>query len=112
MNYKQKLLRKREVLNLIRFSNRSGSHTQCIRLNCNNTWEHELKKFEICWKLLKEKKEFLTEAIFLNGKRADIIDLSGEGKVIEVLHSESFESFKEKIKNYPLEAEYVKTKEE
>ena len=108
MNSYQKLLRKRKILNLVRYSNRIGSHINCIKLSPNNSWEHEKKKIEVCWNLLKENKQFLTEAIFMNGKRCDILNIT-DGIIIEVLHTETIEEFKEKIKSYPddLEATYV-----
>lgn len=101
----------RDILNLLRFSNRSGSHVNCIRISTSNSWEHELQKIKVCWNLLKEKRKFLTEAIFLDGKRADIIDLS-KGEVIEILHTETVEEFKKKTDSYPIECTYVLTTEE
>ena len=89
-----------ENLQLVRFSNRSGSHTGCVRIFPNNTESHERTKFEICLFLAKAGKEFITEAIFEKGARADIVILD-EGIVIEVLESETKEQFEEKVKKYP-----------
>ena len=94
---------------LLKTSNRSGSHRNCIRLGKNNTKEHEMKKVEICWELLKLNQEFITEAVFTNGKRADIFILD-TGVAIEVLHSETQSQFEEKIKGYPDEISIISIK--
>ena len=74
----------------------------CVRLNASNTKEHEIAKCKLCWQLLQEEKEFVTEAVFLNGKRADIFVLD-TGDVIEVLHSETMVMAKKKIADYPVQ---------
>lgn len=51
--------------------------------------------------------EFITEAIFKNGARCDILDLT-EGTIYEILNTETEEEFKEKIKNYPQELKIIK----
>ena len=96
-----------ENLQLVRFSNRSGSHTGCVRYFPNNTDAHEDTKWEICKFLARAGREFITEAIFDSGEiydrwggRADIFVLD-KGIVIEVLESETEEQFKEKVKKYP-----------
>jgi len=92
--------RTREFLNEIRMSNRSGSHVNCLRLFKNNTIAHEQTKFLVCWTLLKWGHDFVTEAIFNNGKRADVIDIT-EGIVYEVIKSETEEKLADKTENYP-----------
>lgn len=78
----------------------SKIHRNCIRVNSNNTIEHEQLKFEICYWLKKNGKEFITEAKFSDGSGiADILVLDDD-IVIEVLHSETEERFK--TKNYPV----------
>jgi hypothetical protein len=90
-----------ENLKPVRFSNKSGSHVNCVRIFKNNTWEHEFRKFQICWELLQQGHSFLTEAIFEKGEgRADILDLN-DGTIIEVVCSESSESLEEKVTKYP-----------
>src|SRR3972149_2446484 len=89
-----------ENLQLVRFSNRSGSHTGCVRYFPNNTDAHEDTKWEICKFLARAGREFITEAIFEKGGRADIFVLD-KGIVIEVLESETEEQFREKTKKYP-----------
>ena len=110
---KQYLLRKRnDAMREIRHSNKIGSHRNCIRINVNNSIEHEITKLRVCYDLIKSGKEVVTEAIFNNGSRADIVILDNH-KIIEVLYSESKESCLEKAKKYPelFELEMVKAKE-
>ena len=73
----------------------------CVRLNASNTLEHEYAKFKVCWGLLQEGKEFVTEAVFRNGKRADIFVLD-TGDVFEILHSETKEMAKKKCADFPV----------
>ncbi len=54
------------------------------------------EKLEICMEIKEWGHEFITEAIFKNGTRADILDLT-EGTIYEILCSETEEEFKEKI---------------
>lgn len=74
-----------------------------IKINTHNTFEHELAKFITCWKLALEGKEFVTEAIFENGKRADVFVLD-DMEALEILKSESEEDFNLKIEEYPCPA--------
>jgi len=92
----------RICLNLIRTSNRSGSHLNCVRFFRNNTIKHEMAKAKLCLLLLKSGHEFFTEAIFENGKRADVvcIDL---GICYEIRQSETIEELAEKEETYPEE---------
>lgn len=78
----------------------------CIKLNANNTDDHEFMKFQICRQLNKEHKEFITECIFKNNRRADIVVLD-DLKIIEILCSETTEQCKNKIKHYPDEFEII-----
>ena len=105
--------RLRDFLNEIRMSNRSGSHMDCIRICSANTYAHEKMKFDICWQLAKWNHTFVTEAIFNNNKRADIIDLD-TGIIYEVTYSETTEELQEKIKEYPevFEVRQVSAKQE
>jgi len=90
----------KEGLEEIRFSNRSGSHVNCIRIFPNNTLEHEHTKFMVCWTLRKWGHDFITEPIFNNNKRADVIDLS-EGIVYEIIKSETEAKLADKTETYP-----------
>ena len=90
----------------IRVSNRK---LNCLRWHNNETREHIIKKLDICRWLKEIGHEFITEAIFNNGARADVIDLS-DGVVYEVLVSEDEKKFEEKIKKYPSIFTVVKVK--
>ena len=99
---KQDLMRKRnDAMREIRHSNKVGSHRNCIRINVNNSIEHEMTKLKICYELIKSGKEVFTEAVFDNGSRADIVVLD-DFKIIEVLCSEDEDSCLEKAKRYPV----------
>jgi len=109
---KQDLLRKRnDAMREIKYTNKAGSHRQCIRINVNNSIEHEIAKLHICYDLIKSGKEVVTEAVFVNGSRADIVVLD-DFKIIEILYSEDEESCLEKSKRYPslFELEMVKVR--
>ena len=103
-------MRKRnDAVREIRISNKVGSHRNCIRINVNNSFEHELAKLRVCYDLIKSGKEVFTEAVFVNGSRADIVVLD-DFKIIEVLCSESEDGCLEKAEKYPslFELEMVK----
>ena len=97
----------RKNLGLVRMSNRIGSQTNVLRWSAGETREHVLKKLEICMDLKEWGHEFITEAIFHNGARADVFDLT-EGVVYEILCSETEKECEEKIKSYPDELKIVK----
>jgi len=105
--YKEKIFALSNNLSLIRFSNRSGSHINNLRFSLAENKEHILKKLEVCLELMDKNHKFITEAIFDNGCRCDVFDIT-EGIVYEILNSESDEEFEEKIKKYPQELEIVK----
>lgn len=61
---------------------------------------------DIVWKLVNQDYSVYTEVEFTNNKgRADIvaIDHTGQGYVIEVLHTESDERYESKLSKYPEE---------
>ena len=89
-----------ESLSELRFSNKSGSHLNCIRLNPSSKGPHNDKMIELCKGYLALGIPFITEAVFENGKRCDIL-LPATFEIIEVLNTETDEEFKEKIKSYP-----------
>jgi len=98
---KQDLMRMRnDAMRTIRNSNKIGSHRNCIRINVANSLEHELAKLKICYGLIKEGKEVITEAIFNNGSRADILVLD-DYRIIEILCSEREIDCKRKSRKYP-----------
>jgi hypothetical protein len=111
MNQKDQQIQRNNVRRL--FRHQSGIHTNCIRLNPANTYDHERLKFETCWNLLKEGKEFITEAEFENPfkKRCDIVCLDS-GVIYEIVVSEKEESLIKKSKEYPLPIIIIKPKME
>jgi len=66
----------------------------------NNTWQHEFRKFQIFWALRKQGHNVMTETIFTNGKRADIIDMDN-GVIFEVTFTETEKKLEEKTEHYP-----------
>lgn len=113
MNKVRKQWMRNRLIQKIRFSNRSGSHSGCIRVFCNNDYKHEKKKFDVCWSLLKAGYEIFTEAIFTNGSRADIVGIKdGKGLIVEILHTETKEQLAEKIKKYPSDFEIISVRTE
>ena len=72
----------------------------CIKINSHSSKSHEFMKFSICWELAKQKKEYITEAVFCNNRRADIVILD-DHKIVEIICSETEQECKEKVKDYP-----------
>jgi hypothetical protein len=77
----------RPVRNAIRFSN-------------NETMGHYLQKCRVCYELRKMNIDFVCEARFYGGARADIYVLDRD-LAIEVLHSEQWENLEKKRREYP-----------
>ncbi len=96
----------RHCLNLVRISNRVGSHVGCVRIGSESR-EHFIKKAEVCFDLKKRGHLFVSEGIFKDGQRADIIDLT-EGYIYEILKSETDIMLKKK--SYPLKIKAIKIK--
>jgi hypothetical protein len=105
MNKKERQAKINNITRLLK-SIRSGSDVNKVRFSKGNTWEHEGLKAKKCFGLLKDGHDFVTEAEFKGGGRADIVDLCC-GIVYEVLVSESIDSLKEKIKKYPDELDVI-----
>jgi hypothetical protein len=62
----------------------------------------------MCYQLLKNGHEFVTEGIFANGKgRADIINIS-LGICLEIVCTEQEESILRKMNKYPIPIEIIK----
>lgn len=72
-----------------------------VKINKKNTFVHELAKFILSWELIQSGQDIVTEAIFKNNKRADILALH-DGIAYEILKSEKPESILEKEKYYPV----------
>lgn len=89
---------KRNVcMNLVRQSNRQLNE---VRVSSGESKAHQAKKEEICKKLLSEGKHFVTEAIFKDGGRADILVLDNF-TAIEIVNTETTESILRKQSAYP-----------
>ena len=80
----------------------------CIRFSSANTLAHELKKAEIASQLLKAGNKFVTEATFLTGGRADIVDLTN-AIAYEIVNTESEKSIVKKKLKYPIPIVVIKT---
>ena len=94
-------LAKRKIINLIRQSNRKRN---CLIFHSNETYSHKRLKFETFIELQKLGYEIYTEAIFLSGKRCDILGIKeGYAIGIEILSSETDEMLSKKLLNYPKE---------
>lgn len=91
---------RREAINEVRIGNRSGSHVNCLRLFVNNTWEHELMKVKVFWALRKLGHDVITEPIFNNNARADLVDCDTH-VVYEILCSETEKMLAAKEDYYP-----------
>ena len=86
-----------EALNLLRIGSRKVNE---IRYSTSESVEHRTTKKNICKSLWLKGKDFVTEAIFKNGCRADIFVLE-DFKVIEIMKTETIESIEKKMKKYP-----------
>lgn len=70
------------------------------KINTNNSFVHELVKFIVFYKLRKAEHNVVTEAIFDNGKRADVFDLTNN-IIYEVLNTEDMKNIDLKQAKYP-----------
>ena len=84
-------------MKLVRQSNRMLNE---IRTSNGESPKHIAKKQEICERLKKENKHYITEAIFETGGRADILVLD-TFTAIEIVNTESAESIMRKQAEYP-----------
>jgi len=84
-------------MNLVRPSNRQ---LNIVRTSVGESLIHRNKKIEICKRLITEGKNFLTEATFKTGGRADILCLDNF-TAIEVVNTETNESILLKQQTYP-----------
>ena len=88
---------KRRLLNEVRISNRK---LNVFNYAPNNTKEHEVTKFLVFMYYRDLGYDVLTEAIFNNGSRADVVVLDRE-LIVEILCSETREMLDKKVVNYP-----------
>jgi len=93
--------RLRDFLNELKFSNRTGSHIDCFRGSPGGeTDKHLDMKYNVWKQLRKWGHDVFTEAIFNNGKRADVIDMT-TGIIYEITHTETLKELQAKVENYP-----------
>lgn len=110
MNAKQKQMLINQAMTKVRPNSRGRKYINAVMVNPTNTYAHEKAKFDECWKLSKKGIDFLTEAIFENRQRADIValDVEGEGVYcVEILHSETEARFEKKEYPFPIIKIYV-----
>jgi len=81
-----------------------------LKISRNNTLHHELAKFFLAWEILQAGGDFVSEAIFTNGKRSDIFNLE-LCEAWEVVHSESDRSIENKKEQYPCKVLKFKSKD-
>ena len=105
MNVKEKDRRKRRLLRTINHYSLSGNKEGYVKIYSNNTYIHELIKFQIAYKLKTQGYDIYSEVKFNNGKRADLVAISpgSDGYIVEVLNSEKEASYEEKLNSYPIE---------
>jgi len=98
---KLKRLQIKETLSYIHPSDSETKLVNCLKMHSNISDEHMDKVYEICKWLKKHGKDFLTEARFKTGGRADIIVLE-DCVAIEVLVTETVDSFLKNKSKYPI----------
>lgn len=80
---------------------RVGNRTRnAIRFSSNETLQHLLLKTHLCHQLANEGKDYITEAIFERGGRADILVLD-DHIIIECLETETEDQVLSKATTYP-----------
>jgi hypothetical protein len=90
-----------KALDEISFSNKSGSYINHFRGSPGQeTPAHIDTKYEVWKELRKKKHDVIVEAIFKNGSRADILDITGM-RVYEILSSETKTMCEKKKDYYP-----------
>ena len=89
-----------EALLEVRISNRSGNHFKCFRCNVHDSDKHIFAMFNRRLEYRRLGVPVMTEVIFLNKKRCDIL-LPTTFEIIEILSSETDERFEEKKETYP-----------
>lgn len=90
-------LMRNQCASLVRMSNRERN---TVRSSPSESHAHFMAKKRICRDLELEGKEFITEAIFVKGGRADILVLD-DFRVIEVACTEREDSLLKKKEVYP-----------
>lgn len=87
----------------LRFIRRSNRDLGVLRWGRKETTNHVVTKLLVALAIQKKHGEescFMTEAIMLDGNRADVLDLV-EGIAFEITESEGSESIERKKREYP-----------
>lgn len=102
MNKKDLAIKRNNVARLVRNANATSNekHRRSVTIDPGNTIAHELMKFRRGFKCVNAGHRILTEIVFHNGKKADLLDLD-IATVYEITHSESKKSLQAKAKSYP-----------
>ena len=96
MSSKQRNINESRKLLSLKFNSKEN----VVKLSRRNTPEHEIAKFLVSLEALREGHDFVSEAIFTNGKRTDLFDLD-TCLAIEILQSETKKQFQKKVASYP-----------
>lgn len=111
MNFQKRIFERNRIFGLIRIGNRK---LNIVRYNPHNSDKHEDFKWQICKELQRRKVDYITEAIFESGQRADVLAFNiktGRALIIEILASESISEARQKTYKYPdIEKIFIKTK--
>lgn len=100
MNKQQLMQIRNKALSYVRPSNRPRGSRNTVRGSKNETEAHYIGKARVCYQLLREGKEFITEAIFINGSRCDILSLD-DFLIIEICATETKKACVKKLEKYP-----------
>lgn len=92
---------------LIRISNRKLNQ---IRTGANESKKHKELKHKVCEYLHNKNHNFVTEAIFVKGGRADVFDLT-DATVYEIMVSEKDASVEAKSLYYPNHVNIIMVKQ-
>ena len=102
MNKQDNELKRREVVNQIRYSNRVGNMFNVFRSYMSENKKHIKLKFELWLKLREAGYDVICEPIFASGIRMDLLAFKdGFWINYEILCSETEKQLNEKIKKYP-----------
>jgi len=100
----------RELKKNIKFNSLSGNKENLFQYFPNNTDEHEDKKFEVFKELRRRGYSVYVEPELINNQgRPDLLFIlpNGEGGIIEIVHTESEDSIKNKVNKYPIDFELI-----
>jgi hypothetical protein len=89
-----------------KLSNAFSFKVNVVKNKANTSLEHSLTKARICYFLECLGVHYITEAIFKNGKRADVYVLDKD-VALEVIDSEGLKSVGRKIVDYPCDVRVV-----